>query len=138
MWYQIKTFFNKITNYIKVKSKYFYVYIRFKLGEIDGHAINLNPNELRGWGKTTLIIKISSKFNYPIIVDTFEQKDFTEQYSRKLMADNIIKKLPTIWVASDNMSGYGSGCKVLLDCSSRGYITATDGCFEIIGGFIQH
>lgn len=121
---------NKFFNFLKVKFKYFYIYLLFKFKPI----VFYGNNTLRGFGKSWLIIKTASIYKMFIVS---MNSNATKQQAQYMKEKGIIKNIPAIYDNNNNFSGFGN-VNVLLDTDIKTYniLKSSYQNLNIIGGFV--
>lgn len=121
---------NKFFNFLKVKFKYFYIYLLFKFKSV----VFYGNNTLRGVGKSWLIIKTASI--YKMFIISMNSND-TKQQAQYMKEKGIIKNIPAIYDSNNNFSGFGS-VNVLLDTDIKTYniLKSSYQNLNVIGGFV--
>lgn len=126
MWFNLNKFFN----FLKVKFKYFYIYLLFKFKPV----VFYGNNTLRGFGKSWLIIKTASVYKMFIIS---MNPNITKRQAQFMKEKGIIKNIPTIYGGKNNFNGFGN-VDILLDTNIETYntIKTTYQNLNIVGGFV--
>lgn len=122
----------KVINFLKVKIKYFYIYILFKFNPV----VFYNNNTLRGFGKTWLIIKTASEYKMPII-STVSSTQYVKETAKIMKEQGIIKNIPTVYNPNQHFNGFGE-VNVLLDTDIKIYNELKHNYqnIHIVGGFV--